>query len=123
VFREIQIFIDDALVGTVWNYPLVFTGGVNPFFWRPIVGIGAFNYPTYTVDLDPFIGNLMDGNNHSISLAVKGIIDGGDWIVSGGLHLWLDPAMDMSAGSLTEFDVRIVHELVIFCTVLSYLIC
>ena len=42
-FREIQLYIDGALAGVVWPFPIIFTGGVAPGLWRPIVGIDAFD--------------------------------------------------------------------------------
>eukprot|EP00897_Mesotaenium_endlicherianum_P005343 jgi/Mesen1/4837/ME000244S04019 len=37
VFREIRAYVDRHLAGTVWPYPLIYTGGVNPYFWRPVI--------------------------------------------------------------------------------------
>jgi hypothetical protein len=40
-FRELQLFIDGKMAGVAWPFPVIFTGGVVPGFWRPIVGIGT----------------------------------------------------------------------------------
>ena len=42
-FREVQLLIDGQLAGVSWPFPVVFTGGIVPGFWRPIVGIDAFD--------------------------------------------------------------------------------
>ena len=42
-FREVQILIDGQLAGVQWPFPVIFTGGVVPGLWRPIVGIDAFD--------------------------------------------------------------------------------
>lgn len=42
-FREVQLLIDGQLAGVSWPFPIIFTGGIVPGFWRPIVGIDAFD--------------------------------------------------------------------------------
>ena len=35
-FREVQLLIDGSLAGLAWPFPIIFTGGIVPSFWRPI---------------------------------------------------------------------------------------
>ena len=42
-WREVQLLIDGVLVGVAWPFPIIFTGGIVPGLWRPIVGIDAFD--------------------------------------------------------------------------------
>ena len=37
-FREVQVIIDGQLVGTVWPFPVIYTGAWNPFLWQTIPG-------------------------------------------------------------------------------------
>eukprot|EP00897_Mesotaenium_endlicherianum_P001893 jgi/Mesen1/1731/ME000139S00978 len=107
VFREIRAYVDRHLAGTVWPYPLIYTGGVNPYFWRPVVGIGAFDCPSYTLDITPLVALLVDGGrDHTIGLQVAGIIEGGSWLVDASLHLWVDPSVDQVNAGLTMHQVR-----------------
>ncbi|GFY83484.1 peptide-N4-(N-acetyl-beta-glucosaminyl) asparagine amidase A protein [Actinidia rufa] len=87
-FREILVNIDGIFAGSVIPLPVVYTGGVNPLLWEPIVGISAFNLPTYDFDLTPFLGMLLDGKSHAIGLGVVDSIP--FWLVDANLHLWLD---------------------------------
>ncbi|KAJ4970859.1 hypothetical protein NE237_003958 [Protea cynaroides] len=90
-FRQVFATIDDVLVGSQVVFPVIFTGGINPLFWEPVVAIGAFNLPSYDVDLTPFLGMLLDGKNHSFGL---GVMDGiSFWLVDANLHVWLDPKL------------------------------
>ncbi|CAM8949339.1 unnamed protein product [Rhodiola kirilowii] len=87
-FREVYLAIDGEVVGSVVPIPVIFTGGINPLFWEPVVAIGAFNLPTYEIDLTPFLGNLLDGAFHEFRI---GVVDGiSFWLVDANLHLWLD---------------------------------
>ncbi len=69
-FREIQVLVDGQMAGVAWPFPIIYTGGVNPYLWRPIPGVNAFNIPAYAVDLTPFAGMLSDGHPHTISIQV-----------------------------------------------------
>ena len=38
-FREGEVFVDDQPAGVAPIYPWVYTGGIDPFLWRPIPGV------------------------------------------------------------------------------------
>ncbi|KAI3986845.1 hypothetical protein MKX01_014546 [Papaver californicum] len=92
-FRQVFVTVDGVAVGSVTPFPVIFTGGINPLFWEPVVAIGAFNLPTYDIDLTPFLGFLLDGKNHSFGLGVTDSIS--FWLVDANLHLWLDHGSDI----------------------------
>jgi len=87
-FREVVAFIDGVLVGAVWPFPVVYTGGINPLFWRPVTGIGSFDLPSYEIEVTPFLGKLLDGKEHTFGLGVTNALY--VWFVDANLHLWLD---------------------------------
>lgn len=102
-FREVQVFLDDMMIGAVWPFPVIFTGGINPLYWRPAAAIGAYNLPSYDVELTPFVGFLVDGKNHTISMRVENA--DGSWPLDANLHLWLDPHTSQTMGGLLSYDV------------------
>jgi hypothetical protein len=69
-FRETEVFIDGQLAGVAPVYPWIYTGGIDPFLWEPIVGVQTLNFKPYRVDLTPFAGLLSDGNTHTVSVGV-----------------------------------------------------
>lgn len=87
-FREVVVTVDGQLVGSEVPLPVIFTGGINPLLWEPVVAIGAFNLPTYDIELTPFLGPLLDGKVHRIGIGVSDGIS--YWLVDANLHLWLD---------------------------------
>jgi hypothetical protein len=98
-FREIQLYIDGILAGVVWPFPVIFTGGVAPGFWRPIVGIDAFDLRQPEIDISPFLPLVQDGQKHSFEIRVTGlnITDGtasfadtvgSYWVVTGNIFLY-----------------------------------
>lgn len=100
-FRQVSMTIDGLYVGSVVPFPVVFTGGINPLFWEPVVGIGAFNLPSYDLDLTPFLGILLDGKLHSFGLSVTDGIS--FWLVDANLHLWLDHSSPCVAAKLVQY--------------------
>jgi hypothetical protein len=62
-FREIMVYIDERPIAVVWPFEVVFTGGICPGFWRPIVGHRTFDLPTYRIDMSPFIPLLRKGEH------------------------------------------------------------
>ncbi|KAL3508405.1 hypothetical protein ACH5RR_027806 [Cinchona calisaya] len=97
-YREVLVMVDGNLIGSVVPFPVIFTGGINPLFWEPVVSIGAFDLPSYDLELTPYLGMLLDGKVHSFSFQVADGIS--FWLVDANLHLWLD------AGSV-EVQARI----------------
>jgi hypothetical protein len=110
-FREIHLLIDGSLAGVAWPFPVIFTGGVVPGFWRPIVGIDAFDLREDEIDITPFIPLLSDGQPHSFEIQVVGIDDDGhgngnlttmiesNWVVTGKIFVWLNAANNPVTGT------------------------
>lgn len=101
-FREVQVRIDGQLAGVQWPFPVIFTGGVVPAFWSPMVGIDAFDLKEGEIDITPWLGVLCDGAPHNFTINVVGLDDAGgttamlstgvssNWKVTGKIFVWLD---------------------------------
>ncbi|KAJ7596801.1 peptide N-acetyl-beta-D-glucosaminyl asparaginase amidase A-domain-containing protein [Mycena floridula] len=90
-FREVQVMVDNQFAGAVWPYAVIYTGGITPSNWRPLTAYGAYDEPTYWIDLTPFLPLLLDQESHSITLRVlgQGVAPtiNSNWFVSGSLHI------------------------------------
>ncbi|KAI0485827.1 peptide N-acetyl-beta-D-glucosaminyl asparaginase amidase A-domain-containing protein [Xylaria cf. heliscus] len=104
-FREVQLLIDGQLAGVSWPFPILFTGGVDPGAWRPIVGIDAYELPSFEIDVTPWLGQLTDGEPHDFTLRVVGYDTsakdgigpvGENWWVSGSVFVWVDSASEQT---------------------------
>ena len=69
-FREGEVAVDGRPAGVAPIYPWIYTGGIDPYLWRPIPGIETLNFKPYRVNLTPFAGVLSDGNPHTITVNV-----------------------------------------------------
>jgi peptide N-acetyl-beta-D-glucosaminyl asparaginase amidase A len=98
-YRELDAALDGAPAGATLPFPEIFTGGVNPLIWRPIPAVDAFDMPPRTFDLTPFVGSLVDGGTHTISLSVADAQS--YWGLEGNLLLWQDAGSTQTSGALT----------------------
>lgn len=90
-FREIQLLADGVLLGVAWPFATIFTGGINPALWRPIVGIAAFDIPEYTIDITPFLPVLLPHCTFELQLVAWDSSISSDWLVSARVFVWTDP--------------------------------
>jgi hypothetical protein len=109
-FREVQVLIDGQLAGVQWPFPVIFTGGVVPGLWRPIVGIDAFDLREHEIDITPWLAVLSDGKDHTFEIRVAGILDDGNnsgtitetvgssWYVTGKIFVWQDDEGSITTG-------------------------
>ena len=83
-FREVAVFIDHKLAAAAPVYPVVFTGANGPGLWEPIPSPRAWDLKPYVVDLTPFVGALVDGRPHHLSVGVLDAVyrSGDYWPVS-----------------------------------------
>ncbi|KAJ1439728.1 peptide N-acetyl-beta-D-glucosaminyl asparaginase amidase A-domain-containing protein [Ochromonadaceae sp. CCMP2298] len=104
VYRELQVYVDGILAGATYPFPVIYTGGINPFLWRPLTGIMSFDIPAYRFDLSPFV--LGDGLSHEVVLKVLGgDAEGGVWFLDAALLLYRDAdAAPVSGGLVGHVD-------------------
>lgn len=111
-FREVQLLIDDQLAGVLWPFPILFTGGVDPGLWRPVVGIDTYDLPSFEIDVTPWLSVLCDGEEHTFKIQVVGFDNsssnkigtvGQNWWVTGTVFVWLDDTVNQTiAGAVTS---------------------
>ncbi|MBV9302072.1 MAG: peptide-N(4)-(N-acetyl-beta-glucosaminyl)asparagine amidase [Acidobacteriaceae bacterium] len=99
-FRETEISIDGKPAGVAPVYPWIFTGGIDPYLWRPIPGVQTLNFAPYRVDLTPFAGLLSDGHTHEIGMSVYNVNN--YFNATATLFLYLDHGSKQVTGELTE---------------------
>ncbi|KAJ7922958.1 peptide N-acetyl-beta-D-glucosaminyl asparaginase amidase A-domain-containing protein [Mycena leptocephala] len=111
-FREVQVLVDNKLAGVVWPYAVIYTGGITPSNWRPLTSYGAYDQPTYWVDISPFIPILLDTKtHHSVTLRVvgQGVTApsfNSDWFVSGSIHV--RTGTSKTTGKMTSYSAPAV---------------
>lgn len=99
-FREAEISIDGQPAGVAPVYPWIYTGGIDPYLWRPVPGVQTMNFMPYRVDLSPFAGVLSDGAQHTVALSVAGANN--YFSTAATLLVYQDPHKKQVSGQVTR---------------------
>jgi hypothetical protein len=99
-FRESEVTIDGTPAGVAPVYPWIYTGGIDPYLWRPIPGVQTMNFLPYRVNLTPFASLLDDGQPHTVALSVFNADS--YFSATASLLLYLDSGSTQITGALTE---------------------
>jgi hypothetical protein len=102
-FREAEVSIDGTPAGVAAIYPWIFTGGIDPYLWRPIPGVHTLNFEPYRVDLTPFAGVLSDGQQHTVAISVYNADQ--YFSATASLLLYQDPGSSQVTGAVTSNTV------------------
>lgn len=107
-FREVLVTLDDQIIGGVWPFTVIYTGGIEPLLWRPITGIGSFDLPSYDIEITPLLGMILDGDSHSLGFRVTNALN--VWFIDANLHVWLDRKSRKTEGEISNLIVKPLVE-------------
>ena len=99
-FREAEVSVDGTPAGVAPVFPWIYTGGIDPYLWRPIPGVQTLNFTPYRVDLTPFAGQLNDGQPHTVGVRIFN--NNNYFQIAGVLKLYVDPLLQTVSGRVTQ---------------------
>lgn len=102
-YRQVVVQVDGRTVAYAPVSPWIYTGGIDPFLWQPTPGAQTLDFRPYRVDLTPLLGELDNGQPHTISVSVYN--DGNYFSVAANLLAYQDKAVSALSGAVTEVDV------------------
>ena len=105
-FREAEISIDGQPAGVAPVYPWIFTGGIDPYLWRPTPGVQTLNLLPYRVDVSPFAALLSNGQPHTVAISVYNA--NSYFLASGAILVYRDPTTAQITGGLTSNSLTAV---------------
>lgn len=104
--RIVNVYYDGQKIAVQAPEPVIFTGGISPLFWNPVVSTDAFNLPTIDIDLTALLPDL-GLCDHTLSIQVSNGIGewqntstlvGYDWITAANLLAWEDSTITSVSG-------------------------
>lgn len=105
--RFIDLYVDNMFAGFAAPYPTIFSGGVNPSLWKPMINIHTFDIPSYFIDVTPFLPSLWQGAV-SLLLNVTNGIDAEpiphNWIINYNLLTWSKTGQNNS-GKMSSLSI------------------
>jgi hypothetical protein len=99
-YREVEVLVDGQPAGLAPIYPWVYTGGMDPYLWRPTPGVQTLNFLPYRLDLSPFAGLVSDGAEHTVAVRVLG--SNHYFSVAAALLVYRDNKTEHTGGAVTR---------------------
>ncbi|MEM3662764.1 MAG: peptide-N4-asparagine amidase [Sulfolobales archaeon] len=108
--RDILVYYNERLSGVFHVFPVIYTGGIFPLYWRPMTSVNThYTKSPEIIDLTP---NLVDGLNANLSLRIVGVKEASyrasspyfSVIIGGALLVWRDPSVRIFGGSLISSE-------------------
>jgi hypothetical protein len=109
-YREVGVDVDGKPAGIAQVFPVIYSGGINPLMWRPIMSVDSLRTEPYTMDLTPFAGLLADGRQHTITLVPPADISD-VWMIDATMFLTTDPHAAHTTGAVTEDTIAAAPRL------------
>jgi hypothetical protein len=109
-YREVGVEVDGKLAGIAQVYPVIYSGGINPLMWRPIMSVDSLRTEPYTMNLTPFAGLLSDGKQHTITLVPPADISD-VWMIDATMFLTTDAHAAHTGGAVTKDDIAAAPNL------------
>ena len=109
-YREVGVEIDGRLAGVSQVYPVIYSGGINPLMWRPIMSVDSLRTEPYTMNLTPFAGLLSDGKQHTVTLVPPADISD-VWMLDATMFLTTDAHATHTGGTVTADSIAAAPKL------------
>lgn len=90
--RHVEVYIGGKLIAAVAPDPVIFTGGLSPSLWSPVVSNDAFDLKPIDLDVSALLPYLHSNPDTNIQIFIDNGVDhkpiGSNWITTANLHIW-----------------------------------
>lgn len=105
--RFLNVYYGGKKIASQTPEPFIFTGGISPALWSPMVGIDAFDLPSLDIDVSGLLPFLWDGSDDKLELVMSNGVDefestesgvGENWILSANLLTYESSEVKLAVG-------------------------
>ncbi|MCQ4345569.1 MAG: peptide-N4-asparagine amidase [Sulfolobaceae archaeon] len=108
--RNFLVYYNGFLAGVIQPYPVIYTGGINPFWWKPVTSINTLAF--HTPQLIPLTPLLALGNEGNLTVVVSNLVESSNilqsqdlsWDVSGYILVWNSSSSLINATFLKAYS-------------------
>lgn len=110
--RYVNVYFNGVKVATQVPQPVIFTGGISPSLWNPIVSIDAFDLKSIDLDLSVLLPALWESADNYLSVEVASSVEpasssiGLNWITSANILTYENSAV-LDASGLVGVPVEV----------------
>lgn len=112
--RVVNIYLDDVKITSLAPEPVIFSGGISPALWKPIIGVNAFDIKALEIDLTAYLPNLWKTGGKLKIEVTNGEKDDGkvaqNWIAAANLLHWESAEIESSFGEVETFDNKTSYK-------------
>ncbi|CCH43087.1 Peptide-N4-(N-acetyl-beta-glucosaminyl)asparagineamidase A [Wickerhamomyces ciferrii] len=105
--RVVNVYLDGIKISSTAPEPIIFSGGISPSLWKPIIGVNAFDIKPLEIDLTSFLPNLWE-NGGKLEIEITNGEELGkvaqNWITAVDLLHWESSEIESSFGEVERFD-------------------
>lgn len=106
--RVVNVYLDGVKISSLAPEPVIFSGGISPALWKPIIGVNAFDIKALEIDLTGFLPILWKSGGKLVIEVTNGEDENNkvaqNWITAVSLLHWESPEIESSFGEVETFD-------------------
>lgn len=115
--RTVLVKYNDQVIANAIPEPVIFTGGLSPALWSPMVSTSAFDLKAIEIDLTALIPSIESSDHLEISIGNGGIEDGligSNWITAANLLVWENSIIKSSESSTVKYGFKDDNSIINF---------
>ncbi|AOA65360.1 hypothetical protein PP7435_CHR4-0380 [Komagataella phaffii CBS 7435] len=115
--RMVNVYINGIRIASLSPEPIIYTGGISPALWSPIVSTSAFDVRALEFDLSTILPYLWDSEDTVLEVEISNCIQdqeeteasagntiGQNWVTSANLLTWEHSSIKSSEGTVISND-------------------
>lgn len=113
--RILNVYLNGQKIAAQTQQPFIFTGGISPSLWDPVVSSHAFDLSSIDIDVSGLLPLLWESGHHKLTFDVSNAVDefesqssgiGSDWITAVNLLTFENSQVAQASGKISHIGQR-----------------